>query len=166
MTFSFGLFHLDVLVLVDKQELSNNSFLRKEDVVWKTSLERWMVGTNEERVKDINASGTTWWWWWWWWWWWYRCFFSPFIRFPVSFSLRIHYNLFSLFINHLLPLHISYPLSSHYFSLYNICIISFFFSISSLLLFFLRCDLCYFSSVSLAIFGITFIYLILFLNVL
>ena len=54
--------HMDVPVLADQQELTYNSSVRTQNVVWKTCRERWMIGTNDERVWEIRASCATWWW--------------------------------------------------------------------------------------------------------
>ena len=50
--------YMDVPVLADQQELIYISCVRTQDVVWKTSQERWMTGTNgeEEPGKSMPAA--------------------------------------------------------------------------------------------------------------
>ena len=52
VTFSYGLFHMVVPVLADQQELTYNSSVETQGVVWKTCWEWWMVGTDGEREKE------------------------------------------------------------------------------------------------------------------
>ena len=69
VTFSHGTFHIDVQVLRNQQELTFNSSVRTQDVIWKTCLEQWMIGTNgererereKERVSEICVNSVTWW---------------------------------------------------------------------------------------------------------
>ena len=44
-------------VLVDKQELIYISYVRTQDVIWKTRWERWMIGTDGEweSRKSVQA---------------------------------------------------------------------------------------------------------------
>ena len=45
-------------VLADQQELTYNSFVLTQDVVWKTYRKRWLIGKNGEResVKCMLAA--------------------------------------------------------------------------------------------------------------
>ena len=72
-TISFGMFfnrplYLDASEFSDQQEITYLSFVRTQDVVWKTSWERWMRGTDRVIVREIRSVSMNWWWWWWWWW--------------------------------------------------------------------------------------------------
>ena len=47
-----GPLHMDVLVLTDHQELTNNSSVQTQDIVWKACMERWMIGMDGERKSQ------------------------------------------------------------------------------------------------------------------
>ena len=49
MTFFYGPLHVNVPVLVDKQELIYIISVRTQDVLWITCQEWWMIGTDGER---------------------------------------------------------------------------------------------------------------------
>ena len=59
-----------VPVLSDQQELADNSSVRTQNVVWKTSRKWWMIGTDRERerererVREIRTMSVIWQWWW------------------------------------------------------------------------------------------------------
>ena len=49
---------MDVLVLADKQEPIYISFVRTQDLVWKTCQEQWMIGTDGERESGKSVLST------------------------------------------------------------------------------------------------------------
>ena len=55
MMFSYGPLHMDLQVLANQQELSNNSTVQTQDVVCKTCQDQWMIGTNGKREKPMLA---------------------------------------------------------------------------------------------------------------
>ena len=52
--FFYGLLHMDVPMLADRQELIYISSVRTQDVVWNTCRVRWTTGTDEERASYGN----------------------------------------------------------------------------------------------------------------
>ena len=60
MTFSYRPLHMNVPVLADQQELTNNCTVRAQNVVWSTCQEQWIIG---EKFREICASSKTSWWW-------------------------------------------------------------------------------------------------------
>ena len=48
-TFSHGLLNIDIPVLTDQQKLKFISFIRTRGAVKRTDLERWPIGTDDER---------------------------------------------------------------------------------------------------------------------
>ena len=59
MTFSYGPLHMVVPVLADQQELSYDSSAWIQDVVWKTCLEQWIIGTDGERERERESINVT-----------------------------------------------------------------------------------------------------------
>ena len=63
--FFHGLLHVEVPVLADQQKLIYISSKRTQDEVWKTSRERWMIGTDREsqgnrcHLRDLMTMMTT-----------------------------------------------------------------------------------------------------------
>ena len=43
---------MDVPVLADQQQLIYISSIRTQNVIWKTFLDRWMIGTDRKREKE------------------------------------------------------------------------------------------------------------------
>ena len=54
----YGPLHMDTSVSADQQEITYNSSVRTQDVIWKTCQERWFIGTDEEKelVKSMVAA--------------------------------------------------------------------------------------------------------------
>ena len=52
MPLSYVPLHIDVSVLSNLQEITYNSSVQTQDVVWKT----WMIKTDGKRVREIHAS--------------------------------------------------------------------------------------------------------------
>ena len=51
---------MEVPVLADMQNFTNNSSVRTQGVVWKTCWERWMIGTNGERESERERERESW----------------------------------------------------------------------------------------------------------
>ena len=49
MTFFYGHLHIDVLVSADQQKLIHISSVLKQDIIWETCWEQWIIGTDVER---------------------------------------------------------------------------------------------------------------------
>ena len=52
MTFFYGPLHIDVPVLSNQQEVTHNSCVRAQGVVWKTCRERWRIRMGGETERD------------------------------------------------------------------------------------------------------------------
>ena len=59
VTFFCGPLHMDEPVLFELKELIYISSVRTQDVVWQTYWDRWMMGRERERVREIHAAITT-----------------------------------------------------------------------------------------------------------
>ena len=55
-TFSYRLFYMDMTVLADQQELTYNSSVLTQGVVWKTCWKQWMIGSSVERERESGKS--------------------------------------------------------------------------------------------------------------
>ena len=47
---------MDIPLLVDQQEFTDNNSVRRQDVVRKTYWERWMIGMDGERESDDSDN--------------------------------------------------------------------------------------------------------------
>ena len=52
--FSYGPWHIDMPMLVNQQEITYNSSVRKQDKVWKTSQKQWMIEMDGEKENQQN----------------------------------------------------------------------------------------------------------------
>ena len=53
-TFCHGHLLMDAPVLAERQKLNYISSVRTLDTVWRTCSGRWMIGTDGERVREID----------------------------------------------------------------------------------------------------------------
>ena len=55
-TFSNRPLHLELPVLANQRQLTNNIYVRTQDAVWKTCQEQWMIGTDGKRERESGKS--------------------------------------------------------------------------------------------------------------
>ena len=62
-TFSYGLLHMAVPVLVKQQRFRHISSSQTQDAS-KICQEWWIIGVDGARVRELRIASVTWWWWW------------------------------------------------------------------------------------------------------